>query len=51
MPRLKQIKYERLYLPDRGMAGAFPNLAGVLNRPIRWDIIAQQYFVCGGLAD
>jgi TnpA family transposase len=43
MPRLKRIKYERLYLPDTGMAGAFPNLAGVLSRPIRWELIAQQY--------
>jgi TnpA family transposase len=43
MPRLKRIKYERLYLPDTGMAGAFLNLAGVLTRPIRWDLIAQQY--------
>jgi TnpA family transposase len=25
------------------MAGAFPNLAGVFSRPIRWDLIAQQY--------
>ena len=43
MPRLKRIKYERLYLPDTGMTGAFPNLAGVLSRPIRWDLIIQQY--------
>lgn len=43
MPRLKRIKYERLYLPDKGLAGAFPNLAGLLTRPIRWDLIAQQY--------
>jgi TnpA family transposase len=43
MPRLKRIKYERLYLPDTGMAGAFPNLTGVLSRPIRWELIAQQY--------
>jgi TnpA family transposase len=43
MPRLKRIKYERLYLPDKGMTGAFPNLAGVLSRPIRWDLIVQQY--------
>src|SRR5262249_39220539 len=35
MPRLKRIKYERLYLSDTGLAGAFPNLAGVLSRPIR----------------
>ena len=43
MPRLKRIKYERLYLPDKGLASAFPNLAGLLTRPIRWDLIAQQY--------
>ena len=43
MPRLKRLKYERLYPPETGMAGAFPNLAGVLSRPIRWDLIAQQY--------
>jgi TnpA family transposase len=43
MPRLKRIKYERLYLPDKAMGGAFPNLAGVLSRPIRWDLIEQQY--------
>jgi TnpA family transposase len=43
MPRLKRLTYERLYLPDIGMPGAFPNLAGVLSRPIRWDLIMQQY--------
>jgi len=43
MPRLKRIKRERLYLPDRGMAKQFPNLAGVLTRPVRWDIMNQQY--------
>jgi TnpA family transposase len=43
MPRLKRLKYERLYLPNTGMAGTFPHLAGVLSRPIRWDLIAQQY--------
>ena len=43
MPRLKRLKYERLYRPDMGMAGAFPNLAGVLSRPMRWDLMAHQY--------
>jgi TnpA family transposase len=43
MPRLKRLKYERLYLPDTGMASAFPNLASVLSRPIRWELMAQQY--------
>jgi TnpA family transposase len=40
---LKRLKYERLYLPATGLTGAFPNRAGVLSRPIRWDLIAQQY--------
>lgn len=43
MPRLKRLKYERLYLPDTGMSGDFPHLTGVLTRPIRWQLIAQQY--------
>lgn len=43
MPRLKRIKYERLYRPDTGTAESFPNLAGVLTRPIRWDLMEQQY--------
>ena len=43
MPRLKRIKHERLYLPDTGMAKEFPNLAGILTRPIRWERINQQY--------
>jgi TnpA family transposase len=43
MPRLKRIKYERLYLPDKGMMGTYPNLAGTFARPIRWEPIAQQY--------
>lgn len=43
MPRLKRIKYERLYLPEKGMSDQFPNLNGVLTRPIRWDLIEQQY--------
>lgn len=43
MPRLKRIKYETLYLPEKGMGERLPNLAGVLARPIRWDLIRQQY--------
>ncbi len=43
MPRLKRIKYERLYLPDRGTAGVYPNLAGTFARPVRWELIEQQY--------
>jgi TnpA family transposase len=43
MPRLKRIKYERLYLPGKEMSGQFPHLAGVLTRPLRWDLVEQQY--------
>ena len=43
MPRLKRIKYERLYLPEKGIAENHPNLAGTFARPIRWDLIGQQY--------
>jgi TnpA family transposase len=43
MPRLRRIKHERLYLPDKGMVDRFPNLKSVLVRPIRWERIAQQY--------
>ncbi|MBI3890452.1 MAG: Tn3 family transposase [Candidatus Wallbacteria bacterium] len=43
MPRLKRIKHEKLYLPDKGLRSDFPRLAGVLTRPIDWSIIADQY--------
>ena len=43
MPRLKRIKHEKLYLPGKGMAKDFPNLTGVLTRPIQWQFIEQQY--------
>lgn len=43
MPRLKRIKRERLYLPEKGMGERVPNLAGVCERPIRWNIIKEQY--------
>jgi TnpA family transposase len=43
MPRLKRIKYERLYLTEKGTTDNYPNLAGTFARPIRWDVIAQQY--------
>jgi len=43
MPRLKRIKYERLYLPNKGMVSDFPNLTNVLTRPIRLELVEQQY--------
>ena len=41
--RRSSLQYERLYLPDKGIADDYPNLAGVFARPIRWDLIEQQY--------
>lgn len=42
LPRLKNIGTARLNLPDADN-DAYPNLAPVLTRPIRWELIAQQY--------
>jgi TnpA family transposase len=41
LPRLKQIGAARLYRPDPSAGPAA--LADVLTRPIRWQLIAQQY--------
>ena len=43
MPRLKRIKHEHLYLPEKGFGAHLPHLAGVLTRPIRWELIGEQY--------
>jgi hypothetical protein len=43
LPRLKNIGAARLYLPDAGLAASLPHLSTVLTRPIRWELIAQQY--------
>ena len=52
LPRLKNIGAIRLYRPDNrtddvegedGAAAAYAQLGPVLTRPIRWDLIAQQY--------
>lgn len=41
-PRLKNIGAIRLYRPD-DTAGPYAHLRDVLTRPIRWELIAQQY--------
>jgi TnpA family transposase len=43
LPRIKGIHRQKLYRPDVGMADAYPNLQNVLTRPIRWELIRQQY--------
>jgi TnpA family transposase len=41
--RFKQINQMKLYLPDKGSAEAYPGLVPALTRPLRWDLVAQQY--------
>jgi len=43
LPRLKGIGRKKLSRPEKGRPGAYPNLEPVLTRPIRWDLIEQQY--------
>ncbi|MFD7490814.1 Tn3 family transposase [Streptomyces sp. NPDC059832] len=42
LPRLKNIGSIRLYRPDDTAPG-WPALGASLTRPIRWDLIEQQY--------
>jgi len=43
LPRLKRINKAKLYRPSAGESDAYPRLVPALTRPIRWDLIAQQY--------
>jgi TnpA family transposase len=43
LPRLKRINVAKLYRPAAGQPDAYPSLAPAMSRPIRWDLIAQQY--------
>ena len=43
LPRIKQINRVRLYRPNAGEPGAYPNLQAALTRPIRWDVIEANY--------
>jgi TnpA family transposase len=43
LPRIKQINKVKLYLPDRGDPNAYPQLTLAMTRPIRWDLIEQNY--------
>lgn len=43
LPRIKQINRVKLYRPNAGEPGAYPNLAAALTRPIRWDVIDANY--------
>lgn len=43
LPRIKQINRVKLYRPNAGEPGAYPNLLAALTRPIRWDVIDANY--------
>ncbi len=43
LPRIKRINTVKLYRPGPGDPDAYPNLGPALTRPIRFDLIAQQY--------
>jgi TnpA family transposase len=43
LPRLKALARQKLYRPDAGAPEAYANLQPILTRPIRWDLIRQQY--------
>ncbi len=43
LPRLKNLKKQRLYRPTSGDPAAYANLQPLLTRPINWEIIEQQY--------
>ena len=43
LPRIKRINKVRLYRPSTGEPDAYPALAPAMTRPIRWDVIEQNY--------
>lgn len=43
LPRIKRINHVKLYRPAAGEPDTYPRLAPALTRPIRWDLIGEQY--------
>ena len=43
MPRIRNIQKQTLYLPEKGQNQPFKNLTTIIKRPIRWQLIRQQY--------
>jgi TnpA family transposase len=43
LPRLKNLKKQRLYRPQRGEPDKYAQLQPILTRPINWEMIEQQY--------
>lgn len=43
LPRLKNLRKQRLYRPQKGEPEPYANLQPILTRSINWDLIQQQY--------
>jgi len=43
LPRIKQINKVRLYRPTAGQPALYPLLSPALTRPIRWELVEQNY--------
>ncbi len=43
LPRLKNLKKQRLYRPEKGEPERYANLQPILTRPIQWELIEPQY--------
>ena len=43
MPRIRNIQQQKLYLPQKQHSHCFENLTSIIKRPIRWQLIRQQY--------
>lgn len=43
LPRIKAIHKEKLYRPESGKPDDYGNLQNILTRPIRWQLIQEQY--------
>lgn len=43
LPRLKNIKRQKLYRPNKGEPEKYENVHPILTRPIQWELIEQQY--------
>ena len=43
LPRLKNLKKQRLHRPQKGESDRYAHLQAILTRPINWEVIEQQY--------
>src|SRR3954471_15286268 len=43
LPRLKNLRKQRLHRPQKDAPGTYANIQAILTRPIAWELIEQQY--------